>query len=71
MRRYQVVMQRNGMGHEFDNAGVRCEGEHLIGADAQVPLASSLVVFEKTADLLKHLFHDRVLPQVVVTSLEL
>jgi hypothetical protein len=71
VRRHQKVVQRNRVRHKFDYSRVGRQRKHLVGSNAQVSLSRRLVVLQKTADLLKHLFHDRVLSQVVVSSLEL
>lgn len=71
MGRHQIVMQGDGVGNEFNDSCIECQGKHLVGPDSQTSLASRLMVSEQTADLLKDLFHDCVLPQVIVSSLVL
>lgn len=61
-------MEGNGVWNEFNDSCVECQGENLVRSDPQVSLTSGLVVFEKTADLLKDLFHDCVLAQIIISS---
>jgi hypothetical protein len=59
------------MGYKLDNSGIRSQGKHFVGSDTEVSLPGSLMVLEKAANLLKDLFHDSVLPQVVISPFEL
>lgn len=64
-------MQWDGIGDEFNDSRIRCQGKDLVRSDSQIPLPSSSVVLKKTAYLFEHLFHYGVLSQIIVPSLEL
>ena len=68
---HEVVVERDGVGDELDDAGGRGQGQDFVCSDAEAPLACGTVSLEKRGHLGKDLLHDGVLAEVVVAGFEL
>jgi hypothetical protein len=71
MGRHQVVVQWNRIWYELDNSCNIGEWQNSIGPDAEISFTSRLIGFKQFTNLLKHLLHDSILPQIIVTSFDL
>ena len=64
-------MKGYGVLNKFDDADCGGKGYDFVGSDSKIALPGSSLRGQKIVDLLKDLFHDGVLPQVIVTSFDL
>jgi hypothetical protein len=71
MSGHQVVVQWNRIWYELDDSSNIGEWQNSIGPDAEISLTSRLIGFKQFANLLKHLLHDSILPQIIVAPFDL
>lgn len=69
--RDEVLVQRDRIGHEFDDAGGCCEGEDFVCSDTEVALTGGALGSQEIGDLREDLLHDGILPEVVIPAFEL
>lgn len=68
---HEIVVQRDSIGHEFNDAGCGCQGKDFVGSNTEIPLARGSLGFQKIADLFEDLLHNGVLSEVILTTFEL
>lgn len=71
MGRHDPLVKWDSVLDKFHKARARGEREHFVCANAEVAEAGSGMVFEEARDLIKDLFHDGILTEVVVARLKL
>lgn len=67
---HEVVVQRDGIGDEFDDAFSWCQREDFVCPDCEMALARFAVGLQEGGDLLEDLLHDGVLAEIVVAAFE-